>query len=114
MFPWKMTDGNIAYRLEYRFKDNCFTVTATANEDCRLHLPVIASYEDEILTSENQISIQRKGAMVRLIFDPAHSRVQTEGELTARNFHVIGGFLTLPLFVDLKAGQTSTVQLFIE
>ena len=97
---------NTGYQLEYLFENNRFTVKAKADKDCKLRMPVICSQNDAVVVTDHGVRIERKDAVIMLC---ANQPMFIEKASLKRNFHVIGGFQTLPVYVELKAGVESRV-----
>lgn len=99
------------YQLEYLFESNRFTVKAKADKDCKLRMPVICSQNDAVVVRDQGVRIERNGAAVMLWADQP---MFIEKAALKRSFHVIGGFQTLPVYVELKAGMESRVVVEIQ
>ena len=97
--------GDIPYELGYAFEENTITVTAKAGADGVLMVPVICGYQDSLVRTKEGIELIKNGHKVTLegCFEPS--------DLTARAFHVIGGFLTAPLKIVLKANEMKILKI---
>ncbi len=93
--------GTEAYEIEYLFEHNRFTVTAKAQKDCTLKLPVISSGKDKVMLSGNQIEVDKGDSVLTL---SSEALLELDHAPDKRCFHVVGGFLMLGVSVKLKAG----------
>ncbi len=97
--------GDIPYELSYVFEEDTITVTAKAGADGVLKVPVICGYSDSLTPTETGIELLKNGYKVTLegAFEPT--------DLQIRKFHVIGGFLTAPLAIKLKADEAAQLKI---
>ena len=105
-----LEENNTGYKLDYIFENDRITVKAQADKDCKLMLPVICSHNDAVTVTGDGIEIHRSNAWIKL---SSEQPLLIEGSASIRNFHVIGGFQTLSVYVGLRAGVESKVVLKI-
>ena len=102
---------NGKFELAYLFQENRFTVTAKAENECVLKLPVICSNKDNVKVTDNKIEIERNGAVITL---SSEKPLELEHFIAKRRFHVIGGFETIGVIVKLSAGESVGVTVEIQ
>ena len=94
-------EGNIGYTLDYRIYDDRITVTASAKEKSRIYLPIVCGKE---------FTAFRKTAKIMICADTV---LCIDGGTSRRNFHVIGGFGTVPVYAVLEPGKIQTFEIKI-
>ena len=99
------------YELEYTFTKDCFSVKARCSSDARLMIPVICSKDDEITVNGNSCVVMRKG--VKLTLECYGSTFESPDDKHFRNFNVVGGFGTFPLWIELKKDEAAGFMLKI-
>ena len=102
---------NGKFELAYLFQENRFTVTAKAENECVLKLPVICSNKDNVEVTDNKIEIERNGAVITL---SSEKPLELEHSIAKRRFHVIGGFETIGVILKLSAGEAAGVTVEIQ
>ena len=72
---------------------------------------VICSKTDEITVCESKAVIVRKG--VPVILESENGEFRCPEDMSFRNFNVVGGFGTFPLYMKLKKGEAASFTLQI-
>lgn len=99
--------GETPYTLTYRFGDDAFTVTAACEKDAVLWLPLFATWDEPVEVTADGALIRKKNAVVEI--KPKGCTLVMPEDLAARRFHVVGGFASVPMKVELKAGMAAEV-----
>ena len=102
---------NGKFELAYLFQENRFSVTAKAENECVLKLPVICSHKDKVTVTNNKIEIERNGATITL---SSEKPLELEQSVEKRRFHVIGGFETIGVVLKLSVGEVAGVTVEIQ
>lgn len=103
-------EGNIGYTLEYEIYDDKIVVTASAAEKSRIYLPVVCGKNDKCELSDNRFTAVRENAKIVISSDSA---LFADGGIEKRNFHVVGGFGTVPVYAVLEAGKKHVFEIKI-
>lgn len=103
-------EGNIGYTLDYRIYDDRITVTASAKEKSRIYLPIVCGKAEKCELSGNEFTAFRKTAKIMICADTV---LCIDGGTSRRNFHVIGGFGTVPVYAVLEPGKIQTFEIKI-
>ena len=101
----RFSDNGASYSLEYTFTKDSFSVKAKCGEDARLIMPVICSKNDSVSVNGNHAVITRNNASISLVSE--NGSFGCPEDKNFRNFNVVGGFGTFPLYIDIKKDRTS-------
>lgn len=105
-------DGHTGYEFTYLFGcDDTFTVTAKANDNAVLIIPVICHAKDRVYEENGAFIIEKENSTV--IAEGAGGKITAKKGLSFRNFTVIGGFASIPLEMALEKDKEITVKIRI-
>lgn len=105
-------DGHTGYEFTYIFGcDDTFTVTAKANDNAVLIIPVICYAKDRVYEENGAFIIEKENSTV--IAEGAGGKITAKKGLSFRNFTVIGGFASIPLEMALEKDKEATVKIRI-
>lgn len=111
-FTDKEDNVSCGYTITYHFEENDLTITCTAEKDCALWLPLIASSKETVLPDSTTVTVKKAQATISV---SAPEFCLKPAEL--RTFNPIGGFQTYPAVIripkDLTCRITLTVTPFI-
>ncbi|MBP3333520.1 MAG: hypothetical protein J6M35_05675 [Clostridia bacterium] len=96
-------DEGCGYELKYIFRENTVEIFAISEKGGRFIIPVICSGKDEVVTEGKSAIIRRENAEIILESD---SDISFDFKAPRRNFNVVGGFMTAPLYIDMKSGES--------
>ncbi len=102
--------GNIGYTLDYRIYDDRITVTASVKEKSRIYLPVVCGKNEKCVLSDNVFTAFRENVKITISADTV---LCIDGGASRRNFHVVGGFGTVPVYAVLEPGKIQTLEIKI-
>ena len=107
----RFEENGAEYELNYTFTGDFVKVEAKCSEDASFMIPVICSKTDEITVCESKAVIVRKG--VPVILESENGEFRCPEDMSFRNFNVVGGFGTFPLYMKLKKGEAASFTLQI-
>ena len=99
----RFNSNGLEYELEYTFTNKLFSVKAWCSGDSRLMIPVICSKTDEITVNEKNATVMRKG--IPMTLECVGGVFGSPSDKNFRNFNVVGGFGTFPLYIDMKKDE---------
>ena len=106
----KKGERGAPYSLTYRLTDEGLTVTALAEENATLYLPVVCGAKGTITLDGVHAAVTHKNATVHLHSDGILSYNAEKDRL----FHPVGGFLYAAFSLPLPKRQAVTVRLWVE
>ena len=84
---------------------------ASVDCDCRLILPIIASYDDKVcIRSGTDIYVERGGVTVSV---ESESGVFLSGGANNRIFSPVGGFLYAQMYAEIRKGKETEVKVIV-
>ena len=99
------------FRIEYGIRADSITVKASVDCDCRLILPIIASYDDKVcIRSGTDIYVERGGVTVSV---ESESGVFLSGGANNRIFSPVGGFLYAQMYAEIRKGKETEVKVIV-
>ena len=83
------------YELQYVFGNEAVEISAVSEKGGRFIIPIICTDREEIEESDRLTVIHKDGADILLESD---SKIKFDTKAPSRNFNVVGGFMTAPLY----------------
>jgi len=95
-------DANGGYELKYVFGKDSIEISAKSEKGGRFIIPLICTHSEEIVQDGKTTVIHKDGADIVL---ESESPIIFDTKAPKRNFNVVGGFLTAPLYIDMKPDE---------
>ncbi len=92
--------GDVEYNLNFDFSGENAVITASAQKEAYLVLPVVAASKDTVKIEGNTLTVLRNGCTLTL---KANGEITSDYQATERNFNPCGGFATYPVKIKMPA-----------
>lgn len=96
------------FSLRYIFSPDSLRIRVLSEDGGEYILPLVSSYSDEVRVSGDALQIRTSKAVITV---EASVPVRLKSAPNERRFNPVGGFLTLPIYAELKPGEEIELRL---